>query len=114
MGDINLIKDTTYRSWFQIDAPFVATKAMIRSEVIKGLTEQGFADVRVWMSASELPADWPNSAKGSVPGTTAWIEGRWTKETGAYPSSGDGWKAVNYWVHKPAPGSCNTEGWTCY
>jgi hypothetical protein len=118
MADVRLIKGAMYRGRLQIDAP---SWLVSDSAVKEPLQEQGFTDVTIWSDGDDLPANWPPEARSGVGGTTRWLEATWSKETGMYPSSGNRWKLIDYWVQQAPPGTgqpgveitCLTEGYTC-
>lgn len=54
----------------------------------RALVALGFADVRVYMSASELPDGWPASTAASAGAGTRWFQGQWGQPDVKLPRPG--------------------------
>jgi hypothetical protein len=91
-----LAEGATYRArlrlgFFQCLAP--------RDSIGKKLSGSGFANVRVFMSRRELPADWPSAFRSKAGSCERYAEGVWKRPTTPRrkPSSIDAW-----WMASPA------------
>jgi hypothetical protein len=90
-----LTEGATYRArlrlgFFQCLAP--------RDSIGKKLSGGGFANVRVFMSRRELPADWPAAFRSKAGSCERYAEGVWARPTTPRrkPSSIDAW-----WMASP-------------
>lgn len=122
MPNIALRQNVTYRGRIVISAP---SWAYSQDTIVKKLSDAGFEQIQIWDEANELPSDWRADKRGDVSGfgqSQVYLEGVWYKETGdGYPSGGDKWKLVDYWIFKEPPAvvdgeppvDCVTEGYTC-
>lgn len=52
-----------------------------RSKIVKKLQERGFGAVRLFMSARELPSDWPRPFRGKAGACERYAEATWTRNT---------------------------------
>lgn len=93
-----LIEGATYRARLKLS--FFQCLAS-RDRIGKKLGRSGFGDVRVFMSARELPRDWPQPFRARAGGCERYAEGTWSRPTTPRrrPSSIESW-----WVARPAPG----------
>jgi hypothetical protein len=89
-SSITLVQGATYRarlrlSFFQC----LASESTIRRK----LAGSGFAETRVFMSARELPADWPAQFRRKAGSCERYAEGVWVKSTMPRdrPSSIESW-----------------------
>jgi len=101
LGRVLLHQGTTYRARARVDAPsFLVTK----NTIANALEDEGFANVVVYKSASELPPDWPQDQRAELGGFvsfTAFIEATWPKpdEERKIPEP-----VIAAWVSKLPPG----------
>jgi hypothetical protein len=95
--DIVLIQGATYRARLKLG--FVQCLAS-RDRIGRKLGKGGFSGVRVYMSARELPLDWPAPFRSRAGGCERYAEGIWARPTipRKRPSSIESW-----WVTRPAP-----------
>lgn len=120
MTMVTLVQGATYRGRAIVSYPSVV---VTHDAVIAELAKYGITPAKVWFSASQLPADWPDSAKADVSSTFTtqiYLEGTWTKPTGQYQTSGSKWGIYDYWMYKaapqaqpPAPPPCKKIGDVC-
>lgn len=94
-NSITLVQGVTYRarlrlSFFQC----LASEGTIRRK----LSGSGFAETRVFMSARELPADWPAEFRRKAGSCERYAEGVWAQSTMPRnrPASIESW-----WVKSP-------------
>lgn len=73
-----LSRGATYRARLQLN--FFQCFAS-RSKIIKKLRERGFTAVRLFMSARELPGDWPPPFRRKAGHCERYAEGTWTRDT---------------------------------
>lgn len=120
MSSVTLQQGATYRG----RAVVAYIKQIVTHDaVINELAKFGITPAQVWFHASELPADWPASAREDVSSwntTQIFLEGTWTKPTGQYQTSGSKWGIYDYWMYKaapqvepPAPPPCKKIGDVC-
>jgi hypothetical protein len=95
--DIVLIEGATYRARLKLG--FLQCLAS-RDRIGRKLGKSGFSGVRVFMSARELPPDWPPAFRSRAGGCERYAEGVWARPTlpRRRPSSIESW-----WVARPAP-----------
>lgn len=95
--DIVLIEGATYRARLKLS--FFQCLAS-RDRIGKKLGRTGFTSVRVFMSASELPRDWPVPFRSKAGGCERYAEGTWSRPSipRKRPSSIESW-----WVARPTP-----------
>lgn len=100
---VQLENATTYRGRAIVSYPSVV---VTHDAVIAELAKYGITPAKVWFKASDLPSDWPASARADVSPsftTQIFLEGTWTKPSGQYATSGPKWGIYDYWVFKTAP-----------
>lgn len=97
--NIVLIQGATYRARLKLS--FLQCFAS-RGKIARKLGASGFSGVRVFMSARELPRDWPAALRSKAGACERHAEGVWARPTAPRerPSSIDSW-----WVARPAPPS---------
>jgi hypothetical protein len=60
--------------------PFIATTSA--ADLSATLQNLGFANVKIYMDASQLPSDWPAQAKQGATSLSRFFEGQWSLPTG--------------------------------
>lgn len=95
--DIVLIEGATYRARLKLS--FLQCFAS-RDRIGRKLGRSGFSGVRVFMSARELPSDWPAPFRSKAGGCERYAEGTWSRPSTPRkrPSSIESW-----WVSGPTP-----------
>jgi len=96
-GDIVLIEGATYRARLKLS--FLQCLAS-RDRIRKKFGRSGFTSVRVFMSARELPGDWPEAFRSKAGGCERYAEGTWSRPSiplGRPPS------VESWWVARPTP-----------
>lgn len=95
--DIVLIEGATYRARLKLS--FLQCLAS-RDRIGKKFGRSGFTRVRVFMSARELPRDWPVPLRTKAGGCERYAEGTWSRASMPLerPSSVESW-----WVARPTP-----------
>lgn len=95
--DIVLIEGATYRARLRLS--FLQCLAS-RDRIGKKLDHGGFSGVRIFMSARELPPDWPAPFRSRAGGCERYAEGVWARPSTPRkrPSSIEAW-----WIARPAP-----------
>jgi hypothetical protein len=95
--DIVLVEGATYRARLKLG---VLQCLASRDRIGRKLGKSGFDGVRVFMSARELPPDWPAAFRSRAGGCERYAEGVWARPTlpRKRPSSIESW-----WVARPAP-----------
>jgi len=93
--DIILVEGATYRARLKLS--FLQCFAS-RDRIGKKLGRTGFSSVRVFMSANELPGDWPAPFRSKAGGCERYAEGTWARPSipRKRPSSIEAW-----WVARP-------------
>jgi hypothetical protein len=96
-AEIVLIEGATYRARLKLS--FLQCLAS-RDRIGKKLGRSGFSSVRVFMSARELPRDWPVPFRSKAGGCERYAEGTWSRPSipGKRPSSIESW-----WVASSTP-----------
>jgi hypothetical protein len=95
--DIVLMEGATYRARLKLSGfQCLASRDRIR----KKFGRSGFTSVRVFMSARELPPDWPASFRAKAGGCERYAEGVWSQESTPLerPSCIESW-----WEARSAP-----------
>jgi hypothetical protein len=94
--DIVLVEGATYRARLKLS--FLQCLAS-RDRIGKKFGRSGFTSVRVFMSARELPLDWPTPFRSKAGSCERYAEGRWSRPSipRKRPSSIESW-----WVARPA------------
>jgi hypothetical protein len=94
---IVLIEGATYRARLKLS--FLQCLAS-RDRIGKKFGRGGFTSVRVFMSARELPGDWPAPYRPRAGGCERYAEGTWSRASTPRkrPSSIESW-----WVARPTP-----------
>jgi hypothetical protein len=78
-GDTVLLsRGATYRARLKLN--FFQCFAS-RSKIVRKLQERGFGAVRLFMSARELPGDWPRPFRTQAGHCERYAEGTWTRDT---------------------------------
>ena len=118
MTSVNLAKGMTYRGRICIDHSNMAVAiGGGESKIRSSLEGVGFTEVQVWKCGdASVPADWPATSRDDVCSQACrLLQATWSKESGSYPSSGDGWQMIDVWPAVPAGSDygCLTEGYTC-
>ena len=95
--DIVLSEGATYRARLKLS--FLQCLAS-RDRIGRKLGRSGFSNVRVYMSARELPPDWPALFRPRAGGCERYAEGVWSRPSlpRKRPGSIESW-----WVAEPAP-----------
>lgn len=95
--EILLVEGARYRARLKLG--FLECFAS-RDRIGKKLGRGGFGGVRVFMSARELPPDWPAPFRSRAGGCERYAEGVWSRATTPRqrPSSIESW-----WVVRPSP-----------
>jgi hypothetical protein len=95
--DIVLVEGATYRARLRLS--FLQCLAS-RDRIGKKFGRTGFSGVRVFMSAREMPTDWPTPFRSKAGGCERYAEGTWSRPSipRKRPSSIESW-----WVARPAP-----------
>jgi hypothetical protein len=96
-ADMVLIEGATYRARLKLS--FLQCLAS-RARIGKKLGRSGFSSVRVFMSARELPRDWPAPFRSKAGGCERYAEGTWARPSRPLerPSSIESW-----WVARATP-----------
>jgi hypothetical protein len=84
-GTIEARNGARYRAVFQVIG---VPKMLVTADVAKGkIEEAGLTGVRVWLEATDLPADWPRTAIYADTDATWYVyaEGVWSGASGSYP-----------------------------
>jgi hypothetical protein len=97
--DIVLVEGATYRARLKLS--FFQCLAS-RARIGRKFGRSGFTRVRVFMSARELPPDWPVPFRARAGGCERYAEGVWSRPSVPLerPSSIEAW-----WLARPAPPS---------
>lgn len=96
-ADMVLIEGATYRARLKLS--FLQCLAS-RDRIGRKLGRSGFSSVRVFMSARELPRDWPAPFRSKAGGCERYAEGTWSRPSRPLerPSSIESW-----WVARSTP-----------
>jgi hypothetical protein len=95
--DIVLIEGATYRARLKLS---LLQCLASRERIGKKFGRSGFTSVRVFMSARELPSDWPLPFRSRAGRCERYAEGTWSRPSIPLerPSSVESW-----WVARPTP-----------
>jgi hypothetical protein len=95
--EIVLVEGATYRARLKLS--FLQCLAS-RDRIGKRFGRGGFTSVRVFMSARELPRDWPVPFRAKAGGCERYAEGTWSRPSipRKRPSSVESW-----WVARSSP-----------
>lgn len=79
LGDpLSMKQNQYYRGRLQLMASLPPFSSASDEETLgKALVAMGFADVRVFMTVKDLPADWPQSTMLNPAPGTRWFQGMW-------------------------------------
>ncbi len=84
---VHLTQGQSYRARVNLPAiglpPF--NSSATATDIGKGLSALGFVGVHVFMSTSDLPADWPASTTQGIQPGTRWFQGQWSGLTADVP-----------------------------